>query len=181
LCTQELASLAAQLVYIKDQAEAEAARRQLPPLASSLAYSNYAMWQSAHPGEQLPDIAAGVPLTELYKAAEREEAKLKQWQARGSGGSSSSTLDSFAASSGYAQAAADAMARARARLLGYDDDATLSPQQDANPQQQQQQQQDGPPASQKQAAQGELEVEHVGRTRTARLAYAGQRAMQGHT
>lgn len=44
----------------------------LPPLASSLAYSNYSNWQADHQGQQLPDVAPGVSIADLYKAAERE-------------------------------------------------------------------------------------------------------------
>jgi hypothetical protein len=60
-----------------------------------------------------------------------QEARLKQWQ---SPQRPSSTLDDFAAASGYGSFAADAMARVRARLAGYEDDDSL---------QQQQQQQQG--------------------------------------
>lgn len=69
---QELANLAAQLVYIKEQADFEASRRMLPPLASSLAYSNYSNWQADHQGQQLPEVVPGVSVADLYKAAERE-------------------------------------------------------------------------------------------------------------
>jgi CO dehydrogenase/acetyl-CoA synthase delta subunit len=55
-----------------------------------------------------------------------QEAKLKQWQ---SPQRSSSTLDNFAAASGYGSFAADAMARVRARLAGFEDDDTLNMQQ----------------------------------------------------
>jgi hypothetical protein len=51
-----------------------------------------------------------------------QEAKLKQWQ---SPNKPSSTLDNFAAASGYGSFAADAMARVRARLAGFEDDDTL--------------------------------------------------------
>jgi hypothetical protein len=51
-----------------------------------------------------------------------QEAKLKQWQAPPR---PSSSLDSFAASSGYKQMAADAMARVRARLSGFEDDESF--------------------------------------------------------
>eukprot|EP00878_Enallax_costatus_P024167 GHUV01025766.1.p1 GENE.GHUV01025766.1~~GHUV01025766.1.p1 ORF type:complete len:395 (+),score=102.77 GHUV01025766.1:133-1317(+) len=123
---QELANLAAQLVYIKEQADYEASRRMLPPLASSLAYSNYSNWQADHQGQQLPDVASGVSIADLYKAAEREEAKLQQWQTKQR---PTSTVDTFAAASGYQQAAADAMARVRARLMGFTDDETYPTQQ----------------------------------------------------
>lgn len=55
-------------------AEAEASRRMLPPLASSLAYSNYTQWRSSHSeeGVDLPEVTPGVSLTDLYRAAERE-------------------------------------------------------------------------------------------------------------
>jgi hypothetical protein len=147
--------------------EFEASRRQLPPLASSLAYANYRSWASTNAGQELPDVAPGVSLTDLYRAGEREvrggvaavcsccvvytcvtraagwrathatgsghqhsvhthhatqEALLKQWQAPSK---PRSTLDSFANGSGYQQMATEAMARARARLLGYEDDDTL--------------------------------------------------------
>ncbi|KAF6255470.1 hypothetical protein COO60DRAFT_207312 [Scenedesmus sp. NREL 46B-D3] len=120
---QELANLAAQLVYLKEQADWEASRRLLPPLASSLAYSNYSSWQAQHDGQALPQVAPGVSIPDLYRAAEREEAKLKQWQ---SPQRPSSSLDSFAASSGYKQMAADAMARVRARLSGWEDDDSFA-------------------------------------------------------
>jgi hypothetical protein len=55
-----------------------------------------------------------------------QEAKLKQWQ---SPRRPSSTLDNFAAASGYGSFAADAMARVRARLAGFEDDDTLNMQQ----------------------------------------------------
>jgi hypothetical protein len=51
-----------------------------------------------------------------------QEAKLRQWQLPNK---PSSTLDNFAAASGYGSFAADAMARVRARLAGFDDDDTL--------------------------------------------------------
>eukprot|EP00878_Enallax_costatus_P045542 GHUV01054952.1.p1 GENE.GHUV01054952.1~~GHUV01054952.1.p1 ORF type:complete len:239 (+),score=73.05 GHUV01054952.1:804-1520(+) len=98
----------------------------LPPLASSLAYSNYSNWQADHQGQQLPDVASGVSIADLYKAAEREEAKLQQWQTKQR---PTSTVDTFAAASGYQQAAADAMARVRARLMGFTDDETYPTQQ----------------------------------------------------
>lgn len=120
---QELAKLAAQLVYLKEQADWEASRRLLPPLASSLAYSNFSSWQAQHEGQALPQVAPGVSIPDLLKAAEREEAKLKQWQ---SPSRPSSSLDSFAASSGYKQMAADAMARVRARLSGWEDDDSFA-------------------------------------------------------
>jgi hypothetical protein len=50
----------------------EASRRLLPPLASSLAYSNYSSWQAQHEGQALPQVAPGVSIQDLYKAAERE-------------------------------------------------------------------------------------------------------------
>jgi hypothetical protein len=53
-------------------AEYEASRRMLPPLASSLAYSNYSNWRISHNDQDLPEVTPGVTLTDLYKAAERE-------------------------------------------------------------------------------------------------------------
>lgn len=53
-----------------------------------------------------------------------QEAKLKQWQSPQQ--RQTSTLDSFAATSGYKQMAADAMARVRARLSGWADDETFA-------------------------------------------------------
>lgn len=44
----------------------------LPPLASSLAYSNYSQWRVSHSDQDLPDVTPGVSLTDLYKAGERE-------------------------------------------------------------------------------------------------------------
>lgn len=44
----------------------------LPPLASSLAYSNYSSWRISHNDQDLPEVTPGVTLTDLYKAAERE-------------------------------------------------------------------------------------------------------------
>lgn len=55
-----------------------------------------------------------------------QEARLKHWQ---SPQRPSSTLDDFAAASGYGSFAADAMARVRARLAGYEDDDSLQQQQ----------------------------------------------------
>lgn len=55
-----------------------------------------------------------------------QEARLKQWQSQQR---PSSTLDDFAAASGYGSFAADAMARVRARLAGYEDDDSLQQQQ----------------------------------------------------
>jgi len=55
-----------------------------------------------------------------------QEAKLRQWQ---SPQKPSSTLDNFAAASGYSTFAADAMARVRARLAGFEDGTTLQQQQ----------------------------------------------------
>jgi hypothetical protein len=52
-----------------------------------------------------------------------QEAKLKQWQTPQR---PSSSLDTFAASSGYKQMAADAMARVRARLSGWEDDDSFA-------------------------------------------------------
>ncbi|KAF8060005.1 hypothetical protein HT031_004943 [Scenedesmus sp. PABB004] len=114
----ELAGLAAQLVVLKERAEAAASARLLPPLASSLAYANYRAWQAEHAGGA-PASVGGVPLDDLYRAAEREEAKLQQWRAPPRAASS---LDGFAAASGYKQMAAAAMARARARFSGWSDD-----------------------------------------------------------
>lgn len=55
-----------------------------------------------------------------------QEAKLKQWQ---TAQRPTSSLDSFAAASGYQAAAADAIARVRARLMGYADDESYQPTQ----------------------------------------------------
>lgn len=55
-----------------------------------------------------------------------QEAKLQQWQTKQR---SPSTVDTFAAASGYQQAAAEAMARVRARLMGFTDDETYGTEQ----------------------------------------------------
>eukprot|EP00775_Hariotina_reticulata_P006995 gene6995-7209_t len=112
---QDVATLAAQLVHLREQADWEASRRLLPSLASSLAYSNLSSWQQQHPGQQLPEVAPGVGIADLYKAAEREEARLHQWQQPGR---QRSSLDSFADRSGYKHLAQQALARARARFAG---------------------------------------------------------------
>lgn len=44
----------------------------LPPLASSLAYSNYSQWRASRNDQDLPEVTPGVPLTDFYRAAERE-------------------------------------------------------------------------------------------------------------
>jgi hypothetical protein len=44
----------------------------LPPLARSLAYSNYSQWRTSHNDQDLPEVTPGVPLSEFYKAAEQE-------------------------------------------------------------------------------------------------------------
>jgi hypothetical protein len=60
------------LVHALHVSDWEASRRLLPPLASSLAYSNYSSWQAQHEGQDLPQVAPGVSIPDLYKAAERE-------------------------------------------------------------------------------------------------------------
>jgi hypothetical protein len=66
-----LSQLVAHLTQLKEAADWEAARRLLPPLASSLAYNNYAAWRQ-QTGEELADVAPGVSLEDIYKAGERE-------------------------------------------------------------------------------------------------------------
>ncbi len=54
-------------------ADWEAARRLLPSLASSLAYSNYADWRAQHGDAEVADVVPGqLTLEDLYKATERE-------------------------------------------------------------------------------------------------------------
>lgn len=67
-----LASTCTFLAPLLCPAEYEASRRMLPPLASSLAYSNYSSWRISHNDQDLPEVTPGVTLTDLYKAAERE-------------------------------------------------------------------------------------------------------------
>ena len=52
----------------------ETCRHLLPPLASSLAYSNYSSWRQQQPeGVDLPPVVEGeLSLEQLYKASERE-------------------------------------------------------------------------------------------------------------
>jgi hypothetical protein len=53
-------------------ADFESSSRLLPPLASSLAYSNYSHWRASHSDRDLPEVTPGVTLSDLYKAAEQE-------------------------------------------------------------------------------------------------------------
>lgn len=59
----------------------------LPPLASSLAYSNYTAWVEEHDGAELPDVAPGVSVEDLYRSSEREvrsqAAFLLRWRKDG--------------------------------------------------------------------------------------------------
>ncbi len=59
----------------------------LPPLASSLAYSNYTAWVEEHDGAELPDVAPGVSVEDLYRSSEREvrsqAAFLLRWREDG--------------------------------------------------------------------------------------------------
>ncbi|KAI8464972.1 MAG: hypothetical protein J3K34DRAFT_461669 [Monoraphidium minutum] len=118
-----LSELAAQLVTLKEAADWEAAQRSLPPLASSLAYSNYASWRGDNGGVAAPDVAPGVSVEDLYRAGERAELQLR------SGGGlrprEAAPLDDFARrgpGAVYSAQAAAAMERVRARLMGYEDD-----------------------------------------------------------
>jgi hypothetical protein len=74
ICKLTLAAAitAATLFDLSACSDWEASRRLLPPLASSLAYSNYSSWQAQHEGQALPQVAPGVSIPDLYKAAERE-------------------------------------------------------------------------------------------------------------
>lgn len=58
--------------YFAFAADFESSSRLLPPLASSLAYSNYSQWRASHTDQDLPEVTPGVTLSDLYKAAERE-------------------------------------------------------------------------------------------------------------
>lgn len=72
----------------------------------------------------------GSDFTKCHGVTALQEAKLKQWQ---NPKRPDSTLDNFAAASGYAGFAADAMARVRARLAGFEDDDTAMQQQQQGP------------------------------------------------
>jgi len=67
-----LSELAATLTALKEAADWEASKRVLPPLAASLAYSNFAAWRRDHPGAEFEEVAPGVSLEDVYRAGERE-------------------------------------------------------------------------------------------------------------
>eukprot|EP00877_Chromochloris_zofingiensis_P003714 jgi/Chrzof1/13343/Cz07g29170.t1 len=115
-----LANLASQLVYWQECESWQESQRLLPSLASSVAYQNYQEWRAQNNGAEVGDVVPGVSVEELYKASEREEVKLQQQG--GTTSAASSSFNAFASHhTAYAELAAGAMARARARLMGYED------------------------------------------------------------
>ncbi|KAG2434812.1 hypothetical protein HXX76_007697 [Chlamydomonas incerta] len=127
------ARLGQELTLMREWVEEQANRKLLPSLASSLAYSNLKQWR-VETGKQAPQVAKGVDLDQLYRLGEEEEKKLRESLAGGTGGFGSgprkgpatrSAIEEFTKhNKAYADLAAGAMARVRARLMGYQDDAS---------------------------------------------------------
>mmetsp|Transcript_26006 Transcript_26006/g.56707 ORF Transcript_26006/g.56707 Transcript_26006/m.56707 type:complete len:380 (+) Transcript_26006:79-1218(+) len=129
---EEVQRVGGELVYLKEWMEYQTNKTLIPSLASSLAYSNYQEWRTENPGASAPEIAPGVDVEQLYKLSEKEERKLRdspsayfvgQATSAPAGPRGRSSVDEFAKSNqAYMDLAAGAMARARARLMGYQDD-----------------------------------------------------------
>eukprot|EP00197_Chlamydomonas_leiostraca_P010615 CAMPEP_0202869362 /NCGR_PEP_ID=MMETSP1391-20130828/12412_1 /ASSEMBLY_ACC=CAM_ASM_000867 /TAXON_ID=1034604 /ORGANISM="Chlamydomonas leiostraca, Strain SAG 11-49" /LENGTH=424 /DNA_ID=CAMNT_0049549675 /DNA_START=99 /DNA_END=1374 /DNA_ORIENTATION=+ len=128
---REAARVAEVLVSFREWQEESASRQLLPALAASAAYDNLLRWKAEASGGAHGAAASGpvevglgadgqmrVDIEQLYRAAEKEEQKLT-----GAAVSQRSAVDSFASRPGnemYASIAASAMARARARLMGFE-------------------------------------------------------------
>ncbi|GIL54978.1 hypothetical protein Vafri_10655 [Volvox africanus] len=123
-----LSRLGQELTMMREWTEEQSNRKLLPNLASSLAYSNLRRWQE-ETGSGAPEVVPGVDLEQLYRLGEQEERKLRNSLETGGGGTgprqgaTRSGIEEFTKhNKAYADLAAGAMARARQRLLGYDDE-----------------------------------------------------------